>query len=225
MQRTTVQRMAAAAMVVFSLLLLGNGSGFQTRAQTPAPGAQTATVPLTGTWTIDLLHSNVNFAIKHLGISTVRGRFDDFAGTIVADAADPKKWSVDVTIQTASINTGIKMRDDHLRNADFFDVEKYPQITFKSTRVEKRRGGFVARGTLTMHGVSKEITLPFTVAGPIKDPRTGGRIGIETRVRLNRQDYGLKYHQVLDNGALALANDVDIEIGLEATPAKSTASR
>jgi polyisoprenoid-binding protein YceI len=224
MQRTTVQRTAAAASVALSLLLLGNWVGSEPRVQTPAPGAQTAPVPLTGSWTIDAFHSNVNFAIKHMGISTVRGRFDDFAGTIVADTADPKKWSVDVTIQTASINTAIKMRDDHLRNADFFDAEKYPQITFKSTRVEKRRGGFVARGTLTMHGVSKEIALPFQVAGPIKDPRTGGRIGIETRVRLNRQDYGLKFHQVLDNGALAIANDVDIEISLEAVPAKTTAS-
>jgi polyisoprenoid-binding protein YceI len=117
------------------------------------------------------------------------------------------------------------MRDDHLRNPDFFDAEKYPQITFKSTRVERRRGGMVATGMLTMHGVSREIALPFKVAGPIKDPRAGGRIGIETRVRLNRQDYGLKYHQVLDNGALAIANDVDIEISLEAVPARNTASR
>ena len=101
----------------------------------------------------------------------------------------------------------------------------YPEITFRSTRIEKDEGGgFVAHGNLTMHGVTREIALPFKVAGPINDPRAGGRIGVETQVRLNRQDYGIKYHQVLDNGALAVANDVDVTISLEAVPAKTAAS-
>ena len=105
--------------------------------------------------------------------------------------------------------------------AEFFDADKYPEITFRSTRIEPgRNGGFLARGTLSIRDAAREIALPFRVAGPIKDPRAGARLGVETRLRLNRQDYGIKYHQVLDNGVLALANDVDIEIGLEAIPAK-----
>jgi polyisoprenoid-binding protein YceI len=160
-----------------------------------------------------------------MGISTVRGRFDDVSGTIVADAANPAKSSVEVVIKTASIDTDVKMRDDHLRSPDFFDAAKYPEITFRSTRIEKtRNGGFIARGNLTMHGVTRDVTLPFKVAGPIADPQAGGRIGVETQVRLNRQDYGIKYGQVLGNGALAVANDVDVTISLEAVPAKTAAA-
>ncbi|HVK06865.1 MAG TPA: YceI family protein [Armatimonadaceae bacterium] len=233
-QRTLIGTTTAAALA----LGLGLASGWnapELRAQTPAATVRTAavaaaqaSVPLTGTWNIDTAHTNVNFAIGHMGISTVRGRFDEVAGTIVADAANPEKSSVQVTIQTASIDTDVKMRDDHLRSPDFFDAAKYPQITFRSTRVEKAAngGGFVAHGDLTMHGVTKRVALPFKVAGPIKDSAAGGRIGVETRLRLNRQDYGIKYHQALDNGALAVANDVDVTISLEAVPAKTaTASK
>jgi polyisoprenoid-binding protein YceI len=219
MRRTVRSLGPAAAAATLGLSLLSNWGAPPTRAQ-PAPTS------LTGTWNIDPAHSNVNFAIRHLGISTIRGRFDEVAGTIVADAATPDRSSVQVTIQAASIDTDIKLRDDHLRSADFFEVEKYPQITFKSTRVEKGNdGGWVARGTLTMHGVSREVTLPCRVAGPVPDPRAGARIGVETQLRLNRQDYGIKYHQVLDNGALALANDVEITISLEAVPARTAAPR
>jgi len=223
MQRTT-KRLTGAAALAAGLTLMGWGH-LQLPAQAQAPAAQAAAPPLTGNWTIDPLHSNVNFAIRHMGIATIRGRFDEFGGTIAADAASPEKSSVQVTIKAASIDTDIKMRDDHLRNPDFLDVDKYPEITFRSSRVEKSQEGFIAHGALTMHGVSRDIALPFRVEGPIKDPRAGGRIGIETRVRLNRQDYGIKYHQVLDNGALALANDVNVTISLEAVPAKPAAPK
>lgn len=217
MQRTTRTLTTAAAMAA-GILLLGGWTASETLAQAPAAG-------LTGTWAIDPVHSNVSFAIKHMGLALIRGRFDEFGGTIVADAANPEKSSVQVTIKTASIDTDVKMRDDHLRNADFLDAEKYPEITFKSSRIEKAQNGFVAHGTLTMHGVSKEIALPFRVAGPVKHPQAGTRMGVETRVRLNRQDYGIKYHQVLDNGVLALANDVSIAISLEAVAPKADAAK
>lgn len=207
---------AVAALTAASLLTLGGWGASETRAQNkPAPAA-----PLTGNWAIDPAHTNVNFAIRHMGISTIRGRFDDVSGSIVADAAHPEKNSVEVTIQTASIDTDVKMRDDHVRSPDFLDVEQYPTLTFRSTRVEKRKGGFVARGTLTLHGTAHEVELPFRIAGPVNDPHSGARFGAETRLRLNRQDYGVKYHQVLDNGSLALSNDVDITISLEAVPVK-----
>ena len=217
MQRMT-KSLTFAAATAAGILLLGGWSASETRAQAPA-------ATLTGTWAIDPVHSNVSFGIKHLGLALIRGRFDEFAGTIVADAANPEKSSVQVTIKTASIDTGVKMRDDHLRNPDFLDAEKYPDITFKSKRVEKAQEGFVAHGTLTMHGVSREIALPFRVAGPVKHPRAGTRMGVETRVRLNRQDYGIKYHEVLDNGVLALANDVSIAISLEAVAPKAEAAK
>lgn len=213
---------AVTAVSVAGLLTLGGWSASESRAQGSSTPASPA--PLAGKWAVDAAHTNVNFAIRHMGISTIRGRFNDVAGTIVADAAHPEKNSVEVTIQTASIDTGVKLRDDHVRSADFLDVEKYPTMTFRSKRVEKRKDGFVAHGTLTLHGTAREVSLPFRVAGPVKDQHTGSRFGVETKLRLNRQDYGLKYHQVLDNGALALANDVDITISLEAVPDKPAAA-
>lgn len=216
-----------AATTVLGLLAWGSWGLAEGRAQTVRSlNPQLSTInslqapALAGTWKIDPAHSNVNFAIRHMGINMIRGRFDTFAGTIVADPTDLAKSSVEVTIQAASIDTDIAARDNHLRNAEFLDVEKFPQITFKSTRVEKGEGGaFVARGTLTMHGVSRDLSLPFRVGGPVKDARAGSRVGFETQIRLNRQDYGIKYDQVLD-GVIALANDVDITIGLEAIPAR-----
>ncbi len=222
-QRTT--RTLTTAALTAGILLWGGWSASEMRAQAPAPRTAPATMPLKGTWTIDPFHSNVSFAIKHMGLATIRGRFDEFAGTIVADSDHPEKASVQVTIKTASIDTDIPARDEHLRNPDFFDAAKYPEITFRSSRVEKTQNGFVAHGTLVMHGVSREVSLPFRLGGPVKDPRAGSRLGVETRVRLNRQDYGLKYHQVLDNGVLALANDVNVAISLEAVPAKSAEAK
>lgn len=208
----------AAAGLTVGLLAVGGAMSGTSRAQTPAPAAQTA--PITGNWDIDPMHTNVNFAIRHMGISIVRGRFDDVSGTIVANEKDPSKSSVNVTIQAASIDTNVKMRDDHLRSPDFFNVAQYPTITFRSTSVEKRRGGFTAKGILTMHGVAKEISLPFVASGPVKDPNSGFRAGAETQIHLNRQDFGIKYNAVLDNGSLAVGNDVDVTISLEAVPAK-----
>ena len=221
--KQTTRRIAATLLTTgLTALLLAHWAGAPSRAAAARiQASKAASVPLSGSWKVDPLHTNVNFAVRHMGISTVRGRFDEVSGTIQADAANPVNSSVEITIQAASIDTDVKMRDDHLRSADFFDVAKFPTITFKSTSVRRDRGNrWTARGILTMHGVAREITLPLTLAGPIKDQQAGARIGIEAKTRLNRQDFGIKYGQVLDNGALAIANDVDIEIGLEAIPLK-----
>jgi polyisoprenoid-binding protein YceI len=211
------------AALTLGLLFSTGGTALRASSSALTSAAHNA-IPLTGTWNIDPYHTNVNFAVKHFGISTVRGRFDDVAGVIVADSANPANSSVEVTIATASIDTDVKMRDDHLRSPDFFDAAKYPTITFKSTKVEKRRGNnWTARGILTIHGVSKEIILPFKVTGPVKDAQVGARFGAEARLKLNRQDYGIKYNQILDNGVLAVANQVDIDISLEAVPPKPAA--
>lgn len=221
MPRTTLKLGAALGATAFGLALAAAWT-----SATPGVQAQAAAagpfIPLTGNWTIDPAHTNVNFGIRHFGISQVRGRFDDVAGTIVADATHPERSSVQVTIQSTSIDTNVKMRDDDLRSKNYFEVDKYPTITFQSTKVEKgKNGGFVADGDLTMHGVTKTVKLPFHVSGPIKDAFGGTRFGLETSVHLNRLDYGVGNGQTLTDGDMAVGNDVDIVISVEAIPAKT----
>ena len=168
------------------------------------------------TYTIDPAHSSIGFAVRHLGLSKVKGVFDDFTGTITYDAKDYAKSSVNVLIKTASINTGNDGRDDHLRSDDFFAAEKYPEITFVSEKIEKNDEGYVAHGTLTMHGVAKKIALPFTLAGPIKGMRGESRLAVEAETKLNRQDYGITWSKSLDAGGLVVGNEVSVEFQLEA---------
>ena len=121
-----------------------------------------------------------------------------------------------VKIQTASANTENKMRDDDLRSPNFFDVAKYPEITFQSSRIEKQGDGYVCVGTLAMHGVPKEITLPFTILGKIKDPWGNTRIGLEAELKIDRRDWGLTYSKTLDSGGLVVGNDIKIDLNVEA---------
>ncbi|HEX8136598.1 MAG TPA: YceI family protein [Pyrinomonadaceae bacterium] len=145
---------------------------------------------------VDKNHSTVGFAIPILGgLSKVRGKFTDFDVQITYDEADITKSSVNAAVKAASIDTGIENRDKHLRTADFFDVEKYPDITFQSKRVEKKGKELIAYGTFTMHGVSKEIALPVTITGKYKNPKDADEtIGFSVNLTLNRQDYGITWH-------------------------------
>ncbi|UCH84265.1 MAG: polyisoprenoid-binding protein, partial [Candidatus Latescibacterota bacterium] len=160
------------------------------------------------------------FAVKHMVVSKVKGEFNEYSGTILYDEADVTKSSVDVTIKTASIDTKDQKRDDHLRNPDFFDAETYPEITFKSKQIKKSEDGFVAVGDLTMHGVTKEITIPFEITGVIDDPWGNTRMGVSAELELNRQDYGVSWSQKLDAGGLVVGDNVEIEIEIEAIKAK-----
>ncbi|HYP01008.1 MAG TPA: YceI family protein [Pyrinomonadaceae bacterium] len=162
----------------------------------------------------DAAHSNVGFSIPILGgLSSVSGKFTDFTIEIVYDDADVTKSSVNAVIKAASIDTGIERRDAHLRNADFFDVEKFPEITFKSSRIEKKGKDFVAHGTFTMHGVAKEIALPFTINGVRKDEKTGKTtLGATARTTVNRKDYGVSFSRP-DNPAF-LGDMVEIELNI-----------
>jgi polyisoprenoid-binding protein YceI len=166
------------------------------------------------TYQVDTAHSNVSFAVPILGgLSKVRGKFTDFTVQIVYDDADATNSSVKAVIKAASIDTGIERRDAHLRNADFFEVEKFPEITFESKRIERRGGGFVAHGTFTMHGVSKEIELPFTLNGVRKNPANGSTtLGAAARLTLNRRDYGINFNRG-DNPDF-LGDMIDIELDL-----------
>ena len=163
---------------------------------------------------VDANHSTIGFSVSIMdGLSRVNGKFTDFTITLTSDEKDVTKSSVSVVIKAASINTGITARDNHLRSADFFDVEKYPEITFQSQRVEKKGKQFFAVGTFTMHGVSKEIALPFQITGVSKDPAAKKmNLGYSARMVLNRRDFGINWrHPKVPN---FVGDNVEIEIDL-----------
>jgi polyisoprenoid-binding protein YceI len=172
---------------------------------------------------IDTAHSFVTFTIDHLGLSKAKGSFRDVSGAIMYDAKDISKSAVEVNIKTASINTNNEARDKHLRSADFFDAEKYPEMTFKSRRVEKRGSDYVATGDLTIHGVTKEVSMPFKLNGPVKDMSGAMRLGVEAILKINRQDFGITWSKTLDTGGLLVGNEVSIDISVEAVIPKPKA--
>jgi polyisoprenoid-binding protein YceI len=190
-------RRQSSLLVILSLLLLA----------APAGGATTS-------YEADKAHSNVGFSIPIAGgLSHVRGKFTDFTVSIVYDDKDVSKSSVKAVIKAASIDTGIEQRDNHLRTPDFFDAQKYPDITFESKSVMKRGKGFVARGTFTMRGVSKEIELPFTINGVMKDEKTGKTtLGVTARTTLNRRDFGINFARP-DNPTF-LGDVVEVELNV-----------
>jgi len=165
-------------------------------------------------WLIDPAHSSVGFSVRHI-FAKVPGSFDKFSGSIEYDPANPTAASVKVDIDPASINTKTQKRDDHLRSADFFDVAKFPTMSFQSTKVTKGEGNALSvEGNLTMHGVTKPVTLAVTFLGA--GPAFGGqRAGFEATTKINRQDFGVSWNKTLDNGTM-LGDDVDINIGIEA---------
>ena len=167
------------------------------------------------TYVVDGAHAYVGFTINHLLINRVRGTFNDFTGTIIYDADDITKSSMSGTINVASIDTAHQKRDKDLRGESFFEVDKYPQITFETTRVEAGEDSPILHGVLTMHGVSKEVAIPFRVTG-IADFAGKIRLGFEARLELNRQDYGISYSRLMDNGGLVVGNEVVIELSGEA---------
>jgi polyisoprenoid-binding protein YceI len=175
-------------------------------------------------YTIDKGHSEVSFQVRHL-VTNVRGRFNDFEGTVNLDPANLEQSSVDFKIKAASIDTAVPDRDQHLRGADFFEVEKYPEITFKSKSVKAAgKDRYDVTGTFTMHGVSREITLPVSFLGTAKDPWGGTRAGFETEATLDRKEYGIVWNKTLDSGGAILSDDVKVAINLEAVKAQPKAA-
>lgn len=175
------------------------------------------------TWQIDPAHSAVEFAVKHMMFTTVRGRFREFRGTIEAHEADPDRSTVQVEIVAASIDTGVPDRDAHLRSADFLDVENHPAITFKSKRVQgamKKEGDrFTMVGDLTIRGKTIEITLDCEFEGTGTDPWGGTRAGSRATGKIDRREWGLQWNQALETGGILVANDVRIEIEVQAVKA------
>jgi polyisoprenoid-binding protein YceI len=169
------------------------------------------------TYTIDGAHSSATFSVRHMAISTVPGRFSQISGTINYDEKDVTKSSVEATIKTASVSTDNEYRDKDLKSPNYFDVEKYPEITFKSTKIEKRGDQLVAIGDFTMHGVTKQIELPFEV-NKANTPR-GTVIGATAETKLSRKEYGIT------SGAAVVGDEIKIALSIEARPAKSATAK
>ena len=172
----------------------------------------------TATYKIDQAHSEADFSIRHMAISNVHGRFGSIEGAITYDPADVTKSTVDAKIDVSTVDTGVEKRDAHLKSADFFEVSKYPSMTFKSKSVKKDGDGFDVTGDLTMHGVTKEVVLK--VDAPSKeqtgmDGKSKAR-GFEATTTLNRKDFGLNWNGTLKSGDAALGDDIKVDISIEA---------
>lgn len=177
---------------------------------TPKPGL--------ATYSIDKAHSEVTFQVRHL-LTKVRGRFSEFEGTINYDPAKPEASSVEATIQAASIDTNEPQRDAHLKSADFFDVEKFPTLTFKSTGVTKKSDDtYELSGDLTIHGVTKPVTLAVTALGSARDPWGVDRVAFEAETTINRKDFGLNWNAALETGGFLVGDDVKIMLSVQAVP-------
>jgi polyisoprenoid-binding protein YceI len=202
----TLRRPTSAAGAALVLLLVVLASGVPARAA--------------DTYNIDPNHSNMGFTIRHF-FSKVPGHFTKFEGSIIYDAADVTKSTVNVSIDTASIDTNVADRDKHLRSADFFDAEKFPKITFASTKVKSVSATKLqVEGTLTMKGVAKPVTLDVDVLGMGPDAWGGYRSGFEAHTKVNRMDYGVSWNKALEGGGTLLGDDVDIVLNVEAVKPK-----
>jgi len=174
-------------------------------------------------YSIDPAHSSVGFAVRHLVIAKVRGVFTRFTGTFAFDAEDLSRSHVAVTLDASSIDTREAQRDGHLKSADFFDVEKFRELTFKSTRVEGTGTELKVTGDLTMHGVTKEVTLDVEHEGSGKDAWGNDRLGFSAKGTVNRKDFGLVWNQTLDAGGVALGDKVELSIDVEGIKDKAAA--
>jgi polyisoprenoid-binding protein YceI len=174
------------------------------------------TTPTKTTWKIDPAHSHIEFAVRHMMITTVKGRFGGVEGIVRLDESDAAAVEVDVTIDVSSIDTREPQRDAHLRSADFFDVEKYPNITFRSSGPTDRSDGrFKLVGDLTMHGVTKAVTLDVTDEGRGKDPWGGERLGFSATAKVKRSEFGLTWNQALETGGVLVGDEIRISLDLE----------
>lgn len=197
-----IRKACAAAICALAICALAAGS---------APGVGTQT------WIIDPVHSNISFSVKHMMLSDVKGEFDKFSGTITANDDDPKSVDITVTIDAASVNTRNEKRDNHLRSPDFLDVTKYPTITFKAVKIQPDgEGKWKIDGDLTLHGVTKVVTLEMT--GPTPEVIVMGTAhrAASGTTTINRQDFGVSFNKTLDNGGLIAGNEVTITIDVDA---------
>lgn len=170
-----------------------------------------------GAYTFDVAHTFIGFKVKHMGLIDVPGFFRDFKGTINYDSKDVAKSTVEFTAKMTSVDTGIAPRDAHLRRDDFFDVEKFPEMTFKSTKLEKRGDQWYMTGDLTMKAVTKSVTMPINITGFLPaGQRDGGTMGVTAQTTINRKDFGVAYDRKLPTGTSAVSDEVKIDLQIEA---------
>ena len=170
-------------------------------------------------WSIDPAHTQIEFSVKHMMFTKVRGQFSDFEGSVELDEENPAGSSVSVTIDASSIDTGVSDRDDHLRSEDFFDVEEYPTITFESKRVSgpiEEGGDFEIVGDLTIHGVTREVVLEAAFDGTGTDPWGGTRAGFTAETQIDRRDFDLTWNQALETGGVLVGHDVLVSLQVQA---------
>jgi polyisoprenoid-binding protein YceI len=176
-----------------------------------------APAALAQSYTIDGAHSKAQFSVRHMMVSNVRGEFTRMKGTVVYDEKNPAAIKIDATIDVASINTGEPKRDEHLKSPDFFDVAKYPTITFRSKSARKTANGLAVTGDLTIHGVTKEVVLQVEGPSPeVRDPWGNLRRGATATTKINRKDFGLTWNAALETGGVVVGEEVSITIDVEA---------
>jgi polyisoprenoid-binding protein YceI len=168
-----------------------------------------------GTWTIDPVHSEVGFAARHMMVSKVRGRFTKFSGEIVT-GADPQTSSVTAEIDLSSITTGNEQRDEHIKSADFFEVETYPTMSYRSTGIRVEDGEYVLDGELSLKGVTKNVPLTLELNGFGPDPFGGTRAGFTATGELNRRDFGVNFNAALQNGGMVVSDKITLHLEIEA---------
>jgi polyisoprenoid-binding protein YceI len=181
---------------------------------------------LSAHWSLDTVHSEVSFKIRHLGISKVVGNFRDFSGHLDFNPEDLSTMKVEATVQTASIDTDNDDRDKHLRSDEFFNVETYPTMTFTSKKVTDVKGdSFKLHGDLTIHGVTKPVVFDVEYNGMVADPWGNTKSGLSAETKINRKDFGLTWNQALETGGLLVGEDVTISLEVEATQEKGNAEK
>jgi polyisoprenoid-binding protein YceI len=170
----------------------------------------------TSTWNIDPAHSGAEFKVKHMMIANVRGKFSGLSGVLHRVEADHTQSTLDISIDVSTVNTQDAQRDGHLKSADFFDVEKFPAMTFKSTHIEKTGDGFAVTGDLTIHGVTRPVVVTVEeVSEPAKDPWGNTRIGLTATAKINRKDFGLTWNATLEAGGVLVGEDVAITLDVQ----------
>jgi polyisoprenoid-binding protein YceI len=187
-------------------------------------GTAVAQETLTGDYTLDLAHTRIGFAARHAMVTKVRGQFNEFDGTAHLDAENPANSHVEINIKVASIDTRNKDRDAHLRTNDFLAMDEFPEITFRSTRVEQAgESKFDVTGDLTIRGITKPVTVNFEVNGGAQDPWGNFRVGFEGQTTINRKDWGVNWNAALEAGGVMVSDKVTLEFEVEAIKVKPTA--
>ena len=199
-----IARMVRAALATFSLLTVW----------------PTLAVAEPARWNVDPEHSTIEFRVVHMLVSKTTGHFTEYQGFIDMDAEAETVKAIEAAIKTASVNTNHAKRDAHLRNADFFDVEKYPTMTYRMKQYHKTADGYQAVGELALHGVTKDITLTGNFNGVAKDPRGNLRAGFNAEGKLNRKDFGMVWSKTLDGGGVVVGDEVLIKLDIECIKTK-----